>query len=87
MDPLWFPPQYYLCVAKRYDGECSPTTSCIKYRHARPQILPLPPPPARLLLGLLNGMVAASKTLVSEVCGKEHETVGMGVVTGESCRD
>lgn len=32
-------------------------------------------------------MVAASKTLVSEVCGKEHETVGMGVVTSESCDD
>ena len=37
----------------------------------------------RFLLGLLNGMVAASKTLVSDVCGKEHETVGMGVVTSE----
>ena len=37
----------------------------------------------RFLLGLLNGMMVASKTLVSDVCGKEHETVGMGVVTSE----
>eukprot|EP00904_Undaria_pinnatifida_P000576 jgi/Undpi1/10519/HiC_scaffold_29.g12969.m1 len=36
---------------------------------------------SRFLLGLLNGMMVASKTLVSDVCGKEHETVGMGVVT------
>ena len=41
----------------------------------------------RFLLGLLNAMVSASKTLVSEVCGKEHETVGMGVVTSESFWD
>lgn len=31
-------------------------------------------------------MISASKTLVSEVCGKEHEVVGMGVVTSELCR-
>lgn len=31
-------------------------------------------------------MIAASKTLVADVCGKEHETVGMGVVTSESSR-
>ena len=37
----------------------------------------------RFLLGLLNGMMVASKTLVSDVCGKEHETVGMGVVTSK----
>eukprot|EP00904_Undaria_pinnatifida_P005739 jgi/Undpi1/2295/HiC_scaffold_13.g05679.m1 len=36
---------------------------------------------SRFLLGLFNGMMAASKTLVPHVCGKEHETVGMGVVT------
>eukprot|EP00904_Undaria_pinnatifida_P000540 jgi/Undpi1/10487/HiC_scaffold_29.g12937.m1 len=35
----------------------------------------------RFLLGLLNGVTAASKTLVSQVCGTEHETVGMGVIT------
>lgn len=40
-------------------------------------------PASRFLLGLLNGMMAASKTLVPEVCGKEHQTVGMGVVTSE----
>ncbi|CAN0406273.1 unnamed protein product, partial [Laminaria digitata] len=34
----------------------------------------------RFLLGLFNGMMAASKTLVSEVCGTEHGTVGMGLV-------
>lgn len=39
---------------------------------------------SRFLLGLLNGMMAASKTLVSEVCGKEHEATGMNVVTSES---
>ena len=38
---------------------------------------------ARFLLGLFNGTLTASKTLVSEVCGKEHEVVGMGVVTSE----
>lgn len=37
----------------------------------------------RFLPGLLNGTIAASKTLVSEVCGKEHEVVGMGVVNSE----
>ena len=31
-------------------------------------------------------MMAASKTLVPHVCGKEHETVGMGVVTSELSR-
>ena len=37
----------------------------------------------RFLLGLFNGTTAASRTLVSEVCGKEHEVVGMGVLSGE----
>lgn len=27
--------------------------------------------------------MVASKTIVSDVCGKENETVGMGVTTGE----
>eukprot|EP00904_Undaria_pinnatifida_P003321 jgi/Undpi1/12990/HiC_scaffold_7.g02654.m1 len=35
----------------------------------------------RVLLGLVNGMMTASKTLVSEVCGPEHDTVGMGLLT------
>lgn len=39
---------------------------------------------SRFLLGLLNGMVPLWPTLVSEVCGKEHEVVGMGVMTSES---
>ena len=42
---------------------------------------------ARFLLGLLNGVIVVSRTLVSDVCGSEHETVGMGVVTGECSRD
>lgn len=37
----------------------------------------------RFLLGALNGLVAIGKCLISEVCGKEHETVGMSFVTGE----
>lgn len=41
----------------------------------------------RFLLGLLNGMMAASKTLVAEVCGKKHEAAGMNVVTSESYLD
>lgn len=40
----------------------------------------------RFLLGLFNGMMAAAKTLVPIVCGKEHETVGMGVVSSELSR-
>ena len=40
----------------------------------------------RVLLGLVNGMMTASKTLVSEVCGPEHDTVGMGLLTCEICR-
>eukprot|EP00904_Undaria_pinnatifida_P003322 jgi/Undpi1/12991/HiC_scaffold_7.g02655.m1 len=35
----------------------------------------------RLLLGLVNGMMTASKSLVSQVCGPEHDTVGMGLLT------
>lgn len=37
-------------------------------------------------MGLTNGMMPASKTLVSEVCGTEHATVGMGLVTCEVFR-
>ncbi|CAN0350684.1 unnamed protein product, partial [Scytosiphon promiscuus] len=37
---------------------------------------------SRFLLGALNGLVAIAKCLISEVCGKEHEVVGMGFVTG-----
>eukprot|EP00904_Undaria_pinnatifida_P010120 jgi/Undpi1/6238/HiC_scaffold_20.g08722.m1 len=37
----------------------------------------------RFVLGLLNGTLVAGRTIVSDVCGKEHDTVGMGVVTGE----
>eukprot|EP00904_Undaria_pinnatifida_P008637 jgi/Undpi1/4903/HiC_scaffold_19.g08255.m1 len=35
---------------------------------------------SRFLLGLLNGATVVSRTLVSDVCGSEHETVGMGLV-------
>ncbi|CAN0085422.1 unnamed protein product [Ascophyllum nodosum] len=35
----------------------------------------------RFLLGALNGSEAVSKVLVSEICGKEHEIVGMGCLT------
>lgn len=34
----------------------------------------------RFLTGLLNGLMAAPKSLVSGFCGKEHETVGVSVV-------
>lgn len=40
-------------------------------------------PRPRFLLGLLTGAKVASKTIVSDVCGKEHDTAGMGVTTGE----
>ncbi|CBN78854.1 conserved unknown protein [Ectocarpus siliculosus] len=42
----------------------------------------------RFLLGLLNGMTVIFPTLVSEICGKEHEVVGLGAVTSEpvACR-
>ena len=39
--------------------------------------------PPRFLLGLSNGTIVAAKTLVSEVCPKEHQAVGMGFVMGE----
>ncbi|CAM9682856.1 unnamed protein product, partial [Laminaria digitata] len=38
---------------------------------------------SRFLIGLLNGVTVTAKTLVSEVCGKEHDTVGMGVMPSE----
>lgn len=37
----------------------------------------------RFMLGLMNGLIAVAKTLISEVCGKEHEVVGMTFVTGD----
>lgn len=37
----------------------------------------------RLLAGALNGIVGTSKTMISEICGKEHEVVGMSFVTSE----
>ena len=40
----------------------------------------------RFLIGLLNGMTTASKALVAEVCGPEHNTVGMGLMTCELSR-
>eukprot|EP00752_Nemacystus_decipiens_P011400 g10125.t2 len=35
----------------------------------------------RFLLGAMNGLIAIGKCMISEVCGKEHETVGMSFVT------
>lgn len=40
----------------------------------------------RFLLGAMNGLIAIGKCMISEVCGKEHETVGMSFVTGEQLR-
>ncbi|CAN0190855.1 unnamed protein product, partial [Ectocarpus sp. 13 AM-2016] len=42
----------------------------------------------RFSLGLLNATTVIFPTLVSEICGKEHEVVGLGAVTGDSiaCR-
>lgn len=37
----------------------------------------------RFFLGVLNGLMAISKTMISEVCGKEHEMVGMGSMLGD----
>lgn len=39
--------------------------------------------PSRFLLGALNGLVGTAKTMISEVCGSEHELVGMSFVTGD----
>lgn len=36
-----------------------------------------------LLMGVLSGVSPVTKTAVSEVCGKEHEVMGMSVVTSE----
>lgn len=36
----------------------------------------------RFLLGLFNPIIGVAKTLVSEVCTREHEGAGMGAVTG-----
>ena len=34
-------------------------------------------------MGLFNAITVTCKTLVSEVCGTEHETVGMGALTSK----
>lgn len=34
----------------------------------------------------MNGLIAIGKCMISEICGKEHETVGMSFVTGEQLR-
>lgn len=49
---------------------------------------PRPPsssPPPRFFLGMFNGLTALWSTLVAEICGKEHDIVGTGVLTSE-CR-
>ncbi|CAM9321014.1 unnamed protein product, partial [Laminaria digitata] len=38
--------------------------------------------PSRVLAGALNGIIANAKTMISEVCGKAHEVVGMSFITG-----
>ena len=42
------------------------------------------------MIGLLTGVIVVSRTMVSEICTtstKEHETIGMGVMTSElSCK-
>ncbi|CAM9273108.1 unnamed protein product [Choristocarpus tenellus] len=35
----------------------------------------------RFLLGAMNGIVGISKTMISEICGREHEVEGMGFIT------
>jgi MFS family permease len=37
---------------------------------------------SRYLLGLFNPVVGIAKTIVSEICSKEHESYGMGIITG-----
>jgi MFS family permease len=37
---------------------------------------------SRFLLGLGNGIVGVSKTCISEICGKDHEVRGMGIMLG-----
>ena len=37
----------------------------------------------RFLLGAFNGTLAVSKALISDICGKEHEIIGMSVVSSE----
>ena len=31
----------------------------------------------------MNGLIAIAKTMISEVCVREHEVVGMSFVTGD----
>lgn len=35
---------------------------------------------------MLNGLTALWSTLVAEICGKEHEVVGTGMITSEFVR-
>lgn len=37
----------------------------------------------RFVAGALAGQSVAGKSLISDVCGEEHEVVGMSVLTGE----
>ena len=38
---------------------------------------------ARLLLGLGNPIIGIARTVVSEICCKEHEALGMSSITGD----
>jgi len=38
----------------------------------------------RLLLGLTNGIMAASRTSIRDVCGPYHADVGMAYLGGEN---
>lgn len=38
----------------------------------------------RMLLGLTNGIMAASRTSLREVCGSYHAEVGMAYLDGEN---
>ena len=43
--------------------------------------------PSRFFLGALNGLMATTTTMISEVCGSEHEVVGMSFVIGDVTAD
>lgn len=43
--------------------------------------------PSRFFAGALNGIAANIKTMISEICGSEHEVVGMSLVTGAVTAD
>ena len=38
---------------------------------------------SRLILGLTNGIMAAARTSVRELCGREHVVTGMVYIGGE----